>query len=75
MMFLTIEDGKFEVYLGDNMPGYNVPDYATANPEKLVDWCLDNDIEDFMCSSSVDSPSDYGMNPATVDRFWEIIAG
>ena len=62
--FITIVEGKFNV----TYPG--VPMLVTDDPVQVQEFFNRNKMYSLMCSSSVDFPEEYGMDPAKVTQLF-----
>jgi len=62
--FLTIVDGKFQVTC-PFVPNRE-PDLTTDDPEEVRTFLRQARVESVSCSSSVDFPEEYGMDPKKV---------
>jgi hypothetical protein len=73
LAYLGVDDGKFEVTL-DGVDGKTFsqrkPDIISADPEVIRAFLVDAHVTSIMCSSSVDFPEEYGMDPEKVQQLF-----
>jgi len=71
-VFVSVVGGKFEITLDGDGKSFSErePDCITDDPKVAREFLVRARVDSVMCSSSLDFPDDYGMDPVKVEQLF-----